>query len=362
MNDEMKAEFSNLVKFVKSSSNSLDLKSSEEQITKSKSEQFLSGNDAVQIYKDIISSHSSKSKGIQNSSIGKDHTPVEQVQLKHQNRGHQFSKHPGRPSTQCCLNVQTLLTCSQNGDLAKVKECLTNDVDIDSQDQFGWTALMCAACSGQSLVVKHLLANGANKHLTATGEKTAASIASDAGHCDVMRFISEFDPNKPEVIEERTQSSPRGIQVAQPFYCDVCKQDIKETSQINHQASTVHLFNMKMKASPHSFLEHSKNKGYQIMRRTGWDGEKGLGSEGQGLKFPIKTVLRKDRACLGSDTSKEKAKITHFGPRDISAVKRNVSVSERKMSARTLSKRARKAKERKEKQWEKNLRQQFNLN
>ncbi|OWF52741.1 G patch domain and ankyrin repeat-containing protein 1 homolog [Mizuhopecten yessoensis] len=365
MDDLMKAEFSNLVKFVKPSSDKADSESCKGQLLESNCEQPLSGNDAVLFYKDIISSHSGKSKD-RNSSGQSDDTSLEQVNPKRHKRGQlELCKQPSNMLVQCQnLNVGTFLTSSQNGDLARVEACLTAGVDVNSQDRFGWTALMCAACSGQRRVVKQLLGSGANTHLTASGGKTAASIASDAGHCGIMKLISDFDLSKREVIDGRTRSSSTGTNDLEvhTFYCDVCKQDIKEASQTHHQTSTVHLFNKKVKAKPHSFLEHSRNKGYQIMRRTGWDGEKGLGSEGQGQKFPVKTVIKKDRACLGSDRSKEKAKVTHFGPRDISAVKRNVHVTERKMSARTLSKRAQKAKERKLNQWEKKLRFEFNLN
>jgi hypothetical protein len=36
-----------------------------------------------------------------------------------------------------------------------------------------------------------------------------------------------------------------------------------------------------------------------MMLRSGWDGRKGLGPEGQGQRYPVKTILKKDRKCLG---------------------------------------------------------------
>ncbi|XP_069124649.1 G patch domain and ankyrin repeat-containing protein 1 homolog [Argopecten irradians] len=359
MDDITKVEFSNLVRFVKPSDSS-NSKSCERQLLNPKSEQHLSGKEAALIYKDIISTPSDSTK-CSDTSFG--HSNSTSKHIKHRKRGQLLSKHTGDASNSKTFNIRTFLTSSENGDLTTVQKCLSNGVNVDSQDQFGWTALMCAACSGQSEVVQHLLVTGANVNLTASGGKTALSIASDAGHFDIVKLISEFDPASAIEIRTgraKTSSSDSTVKEVEQFYCDICKIDVKETSQIQHQTSTVHLFNSKVKAKPHNFLEHTQNKGYQIMRRTGWDGEKGLGSEGQGQKFPIKTILRKDRACLGSDISKEKAKVTHFGPRDISAVNRNRNITERKMSVRTLSKRAHKAKERKQKQWEKNLRLQFN--
>jgi hypothetical protein len=57
----------------------------------------------------------------------------------------------------------------------------------------------------------------------------------------------------------------------------------------------------------------ASNRGYQILVKGGWDREKGLGADGSGHKFPLKTVMKRDRAGLGGST-KEKARVTHFTP------------------------------------------------
>jgi hypothetical protein len=58
------------------------------------------------------------------------------------------------------------------------------------------------------------------------------------------------------------------------------------------------------------------------MLRSGWDGRKGLGPEGQGQRYPVKTILKKDRKCLGS-LKEEKPKITHFNANEKKAIQRN---------------------------------------
>lgn len=83
----------------------------------------------------------------------------------------------------------------------------------------------------------------------------------------------------------------------------------------------------------------------------------GLGPAGMGRKFPVKTVLKRDRLGLGSKGS-DQARVTHFGPNDCSAVKRKKvnSKDKQKSNARRISRRERLNKEKREKNWERNMR------
>ena len=83
----------------------------------------------------------------------------------------------------------------------------------------------------------------------------------------------------------------------------------------------------------------------------------GLGPEGEGRKFPIKTVLKRDRYGLGNEMS-SKARVTHFAPNDQDAVKikKERNKDGRKETKRTLSKKQKRLKESKEKAWERNMR------
>lgn len=77
-----------------------------------------------------------------------------------------------------------------------------------------------------------------------------------------------------------------------------------------------------------------------------------------GRKFPVKTVLKRDRLGLGSKGSQQ-AKVTHFGPNDLSAVKRKTVVTKeakKNESRKKISRKERLAKEKKEKNWERNMR------
>ena len=53
----------------------------------------------------------------------------------------------------------------------------------------GTTALMWASAEGHSVIVKSLLAAGANTSLKQRDGKTALDLASDAGHQDVVETL-----------------------------------------------------------------------------------------------------------------------------------------------------------------------------
>ena len=82
----------------------------------------------------------------------------------------------------------------------------------------------------------------------------------------------------------------------------------------------------------------------------------GLGPEGIGRKFPVKTVLKRDRSGFGIGTNK-KARVTHFGPGDESAIKgRRAKMDKKERVQRKVSKKEKQAKKRNERMWEQNLR------
>ncbi|XP_060565716.1 G patch domain and ankyrin repeat-containing protein 1 homolog [Ruditapes philippinarum] len=246
-----------------------------------------------------------------------------------------------------------MLKCAQNGDLPGLKKLFKNekDLDVDFQDGYGWTALMCAAVSRHIEVIKFLISVGANKYILNNEEKTVLEICEEVGAIDAKIVINTFtgrSDEKPAVNKNVT------------FFCDVCKSEFRECTKIKHETSTVHLFSLRLKPKPDQFSIPESNRGFQLMRKSGWDGCKGLGPEGQGTKYPVKTTLKRDRLCLGSEV-KEKAKVTHFGPKDLEAVKTVHKHSQRVMSARTVAKRERIRREKRDKQWERNLRTYMNI-
>lgn len=245
-----------------------------------------------------------------------------------------------------------LLSYAQNGDLKELKGLYKYEKKLDTnyQDGFGWTALMCAAMSGHQDVIKFLLSKGANKYILNSKGKTVSELCEEAGKIDIKILINTYHKISKVKIHKKDSES---------FFCDICKREFLECSQKEHESSTVHLFNMKLKPKPDQYVIPETNRGYQLMKRSGWNGETGLGPSGQGSKYPVKTSLKRDRQCLGS-VVKGKAKVTHYGPGDQDAIKSIHKHSQRVMSAKAVSKREMKRREQKIKQWERNLRTYMN--
>ena len=88
-----------------------------------------------------------------------------------------------------------------------------------------------------------------------------------------------------------------------------------------------------------------RNPGYKLLKNYGWTEAKGLGKSGQGRKYPIKTILKRDKkvcdhidlyyVCsmldfkgLGLNKAAH-SKITHFGPMDKRAVEDSVRTNKK---------------------------------
>ena len=59
-------------------------------------------------------------------------------------------------------DTSSLHMAAFTGDLSRVRELIETGTDIDTKDEFGWTALFWAACSGQTNVAEFLIENKAD--------------------------------------------------------------------------------------------------------------------------------------------------------------------------------------------------------
>lgn len=265
--------------------------------------------------------------------------------------------HIGESSTDQCLQQfgNELLKCAEEGNLNEINRLTKNGVNINHSDAYGWTALMCAGVAGHMGVVEYLLNCGADRNLLNNQGKSALQLAKDIGAAQVSDLMENFskEHRKKKVSRNKTEQ----------VYCDICKSEYSKSSEDDksHLSSTVHLFNLKLKPKPDPYMITETNIGYKMMRQAGWDGEKGLGPEGQGHRYPIRTTLKRDRSCLGSYDSKVKAKITHYGPHDEGAVDSYQKNPLRVMSAKTISRKEQTRREKKAKEWERNLRFEMNM-
>ena len=203
--------------------------------------------------------------------------------------------------------VNAVMREAQNNNVARVTELLCDLCDVDVMDQHGWTPLMSAACAGALDVVKFLISRKADANVRDKSGNTCLSLARRQGHLAVVRAITEGHR------ETGTESQPMKTRHVE-FYCESCGQKFCNTSREEHSTSIVHLLSSRSCiAVPTVYSIPASNRGYQILVKGGWDREKGLGADGSGHKFPLKTVMKRDRAGLGGST-KEKARVTHFTP------------------------------------------------
>ena len=254
-----------------------------------------------------------------------------------------------------------LLKHAQEGDTENVKTCLLQGISVDYHDQFGWSALMCASVGGYPDTVQYLLEQKADVFKREKSGMTAQDLARQKGHNHIVQLLEQSLSSSCVVSVSSTSSlfEEQKQDACKTFFCSVCKQEFVDTNEKQHKTSTVHLFNMKLKPKSNNYLIPESNVGYRMLLKGGWDAEKGLGPDGGGNKFPVKTILKRDRKGLGL-VQKVSAKVTHFNPHDKNAVSSSKPKCERKTSMRTLSKRAMRLKEKRDRNWEIQLRRYMN--
>ncbi|XP_022190999.2 G patch domain and ankyrin repeat-containing protein 1 homolog isoform X1 [Nilaparvata lugens] len=213
------------------------------------------------------------------------------------------------------LTVNALMRAVERDDVKTVGEYLEHNLNfvVDSRDEFGWSALMCASCAGAENVVKLLLNCDIDVAIKDKKGNDCLSLAKSRGNKNIVKLI-EHHINNPK---ERTLDDVFVIDVdsdeaknSGSYYCKDCKESMPTSAKPNHLTSTVHNFNAARKSGlKTSYGISESNKGFQMLLKTGWDREKGLGPEGEGHKFPPKVMLKQDRTGLG--VNKYVAKVTH---------------------------------------------------
>ncbi|KAK3759038.1 hypothetical protein RRG08_022027 [Elysia crispata] len=246
------------------------------------------------------------------------------------------------------------LHAAQLGDCSKVCELLDQGVFLNYKDFYGWTALMCAAKEGHDRMVRCLLDRGADSALVNNDGHSASCLASLAGHLDLAYSISSYSLTTCIPETSRSEEANR----LGSFYCTICKEHFSKSEKNAHFTSTVHLFNSGRKHQHPAYLLPETNRGFQMLLRNGWQVNEGLGPDGKGIKYPVKTVLKRDREGLGKESEGKKAKITHFNPRDEAAID-NVKFHMRNVSARKSAQYALRSKEKRQRRKDINFRLEF---
>ena len=302
----------------------------------------ISGAEAKQFYEDVLSLSSKPREGTKKS-----HT-------------HKGFRRPAVKEPTVHYSLSELFRSAQEGNLQPIRKAVSEkEHNINSVDQFGWTLLMVAAHAGHAHVVEYLLSEGAEwKDRRDKKGNNAADLASKGGHPLLANAIlrcaisdgQTSSMHSQEVGDARTSATAQNA-----MFCEVCKLQVPAE---RHATSVVHQFSCQHQTSITSYGIPETNRGFQLLLKRGWDRDKGLGTESQGIKYPIRTVLKRDRLGLGLSGS-AKSRVTHFQPYDIAAVRPHYCQSKGN-SGGTVSPKDSTGKRQDTREWERRLRQYMN--
>lgn len=228
------------------------------------------------------------------------------------------------PPKQIPFDQKKLFAAAVNNDMDTLTAMEFTGGTINQTDEFGWTALMMAACDNNLSAVRFLCENGANVAMKTRKEFSAHDLAESKGHARIVAFLEEHASKSAEILissssdEESAEANDERVRTSG---CDVCGCAVLEKDKKRHMVSTVHRFN---ETNSHKFTKHfgipDSNVGFQMMLRQGWNRENGLGPQHDGALHPVKTVMRKFRSGLGT-RQEAKPRVTHFRPFDSEAVR-----------------------------------------
>jgi len=215
-----------------------------------------------------------------------------------------------------------LLTASQSGNIQEVSKLLKQGANINCIDAFGWSPLMIAATEGHEELVKKFLSQGCRDDLRDKAGHSATDLARLKGNFKIENLIFSWQEQKQNRIKSRKRkSSTSKIEFES---CNICHGIYDASKLKQHQVSLSHQLEMEKIAQESSnpgFIISEANKGYQLMKRSGWDGKSGLGTEQhKGRLFPVKSVLKRDRSGF-QEGARKCAKVTHFTANNKDSVK-----------------------------------------
>lgn len=104
-----------------------------------------------------------------------------------------------------------LISAVRSDDLQAVGELLKSGLDVNHEDEQGWTALSYAAGKGDLDLVKMLVEHGANVFKADRGQRTPYAIALAVGRADVAAYLREVED---AITGEKSPRRPRAYCMA----------------------------------------------------------------------------------------------------------------------------------------------------
>lgn len=303
----------------------------------STSQDSLTGVEAKQFYETVLSSATSSNcspKTTQKSS--------KNSQRKSKKISGNF--HPNADVSLTFSGNRLLLKSAAENDLEGVKQALKQGALINYCDEFDWTPLMCAAFENRVEMVKFLLDAGADVSLRNKVGETALDMAMKRRYHQAAYLLADAvdkdqKPNLSNLSGGESATSSRilkGRGTKKNLHCAECESE--HSDPISHKKSIIHRLKSSSKPplKPYFGLTR-RNRGYQLLKKAGWNEESGLGTAGgEGRKYPISTILKRDRLGIGLKSAKPR--ITHFGPYDTDAIAGVVQPTQKTISRRTQTK------------------------
>eukprot|EP00095_Tigriopus_kingsejongensis_P001700 maker-scaffold1305_size49401-snap-gene-0.19 protein:Tk01700 transcript:maker-scaffold1305_size49401-snap-gene-0.19-mRNA-1 annotation:"frg1-like protein" len=253
-------------------------------------------------------------------------------------------------------SVHDLFKACESAHWEVLQNCLNHGLDPNAKDRYGWTPLMVAASAKSERCIRVLLDFNADISVKDKAGNSAASIAGAKGFSVIDKLIAEHTGSQckespPSVNDE----DPNPIADVKETHCDVCDEKFTDS---RHKASMAHMLQAQSNSSIRTIYGISEaNRGFRMMLNSGWNKDRGLGPFGSGKKFPVKTMLKRDRKGVGAEEA-SKLRVTHFKPNDPAAVANKFR--DRLERSTTVSKRDRESKITRDKMKEKRFRQEFN--
>ena len=213
---------------------------------------------------------------------------------------------PKKKSDESQLSSLQLFKSVQNNDFNKLRQYLdTYPEKINTVDEFGWSLLMIACQANAIETVKELLKRGINTSIRDKAGNSAQSLVIRNRNISLANIFSEYNKSTGEQNKTPTDKQYKNKSLKERYKCEICDNNFYEDKQ-EHLSSTIHNINAsKGKKIPVSYGIPESNKGFQLMLQFGWNKEDGLGPNGSGNRYPIRTIKKNDRNGLGLKKNKQ---------------------------------------------------------
>lgn len=90
-------------------------------------------------------------------------------------------------------NEKLFLNSARFGDIETVKELINSEIDIDIQDQEGFTALMYASALKKTFIVMTLLDYGADRYIKNDIGETAIDMAKNLKNYEIIGILESYE-------------------------------------------------------------------------------------------------------------------------------------------------------------------------